>query len=312
MLPARIARVDERANDFEKLQRLVAADYFCHFVNASRSDKLQLFTLLDFNRVAQLAIVQQVTMHTPRGPLHHFRFYAGERFNTEIFCSGRRLRFTDHALKRFASRTPGRFGDELKSFLMAVYDGPLIGLPCGGGQALVTASEDSVIAMPFEQEGEYLVILSRLTIHEIHSLTHGCPPYPFCLHYGPHYTVPRVRNWIPSAWATDLYNRWRLKDRLPAPAPKSKIPRWGEIAAKVRDFLEEEGHGTGSRLLFVDNIPGPCCLRLKPGEQEVQHNEMEYYSREVPGRDWEGVLARRNAQLGTGPADGTAKSAAPS
>jgi hypothetical protein len=200
-LPARIARVDERANDFEKLQRLVAVDYFCHFVNASRSDGLQLFNLLDLNRVAQVAIVQQVTMHTPRGPLHHFRFYAGEQFNTEIYCSGRRLRFTDHALKRFTSRTPGRFGDDLKSFLVAVYEWPLIALPCGRGTALVTRFEDSVIAMPFEQQGEYIVVLSCLTIHEIHSLRCGFPAYPFCFHYRPDYRVPRVRNWVPSAWA---------------------------------------------------------------------------------------------------------------
>jgi hypothetical protein len=92
-----------------------------------------------------------------------------------------------------------------------------------------------------------------------------------------------------------------LKDRLPAPEAKSKIPRWGEMAAKLRDFVEEAGHGPGSRLLFLDNIPGPCSLELKPGEQEVQHNELEYYKSQFPGSDWERVLARRDEQLGTAP-----------
>ena len=297
MLPARIAGVDERSNDFEKIQRLMAVDLFCHFVNGSRSDQLQLFGVLDWNRVGQVGIVQQVTHPSPRGVLHHFRFYAGEQFNTEIYCSGRRLRFTDHALKRFKERTPGRFGNELKSLLTAVYESPLIGMQCGHGGALVTRFGESIVALPYEDQGEHLIILSCLTVHEIHSLISGAPTYPFCLHYQQGYKVPPLRNWVPSEVAADLVSRWERKDRLPAPEARQDVLRWGELATKARDFAEEDGHGMGSRLVFLDNIPGPCSLMLRPGEEEIQHNELKHYTKTAPGHDWKRVLARRDKQL---------------
>lgn len=51
MLPHRIARVDERATDFRKIERKFAVEGFCHVVNTARSDGLQLMPLLDADRV---------------------------------------------------------------------------------------------------------------------------------------------------------------------------------------------------------------------------------------------------------------------
>jgi hypothetical protein len=111
MLPRKIADVDVRADDFMKIQRKVAVDLFCHLVNASRSDGLHLFGLLDRDRVAHVSVVQQITEHTPFGPQHSFKFYAGEEFFTDIFLSGRKVAFSEHALERFGTRTPGVIGD---------------------------------------------------------------------------------------------------------------------------------------------------------------------------------------------------------
>ena len=115
-LPRKIADADARASDFVKIQRKTAVIFFCHLVNQTRSDGLQLVGLLDRDRVDQLAIVQQITDSTPKGQAHHFKFYAGDTFFPEIFLSRRRLIFSTHALERFFQRVPKYSGSSLKTF----------------------------------------------------------------------------------------------------------------------------------------------------------------------------------------------------
>ncbi len=62
--------------------------------------------------------------------------------------------------------------------------------------------------------------------------------------------------------------------------------RWGDVAARVPDMVRESGHGPGSRLVFLDHIPGPCCHLIKPGEEEPHYDEWEDYKQQAPGVDW--------------------------
>src|SRR5437899_2633435 len=67
-LPGRIARVDHRADAFHKIVLKTAALMFCNCINSSRSDHLRLFALFDQDLVSKVAIVQQITETTSRGP----------------------------------------------------------------------------------------------------------------------------------------------------------------------------------------------------------------------------------------------------
>src|SRR6188768_4106200 len=99
-LPARIARVDKRADDFHKIILKHSAMYYAVGVNALRKDKLRLYFLPDGDGVTRIAIIQQVTRHTPIGAAVHFNFYGGEAFSPEIRLSGKRMVFAQHVLNR--------------------------------------------------------------------------------------------------------------------------------------------------------------------------------------------------------------------
>jgi hypothetical protein len=64
-------------------------DTLCRIVNISRSDGLQLFGLLDRDRLAFPAIVQQTTEETERGPRRYLKFYANDEVSEEVLLCGR-------------------------------------------------------------------------------------------------------------------------------------------------------------------------------------------------------------------------------
>lgn len=298
VLPARIKRVDERADDFHKIERKTAVDLFCHLVNASRSDGLQLVGLLDHDRVAQPAIVQQITQHTERGPRHYFQFYSGQEFFTEIRLCGRRLVFSGHALDRFSSRAPGSTSNTLKNLLMWVFDTPYIILRYVNDLVLFPALGVYMIGLPYKEVDGELFITTCLNVNQIHSFPEfALPLLPLNLHYGAAFTPPRIRHWNPFFAISTLKELWERKVQPPSDKFKYEGLNWGEVASMVRDVTVEEGHGPGSRLVFLDNIPGPCFIPLKAGESEPQYDELEHYKQVSPGEDWKTILAERDKLL---------------
>lgn len=123
-LPDRLARVDQRADDFHKIVLQTASLMFCASINGARQDELRLYSLPDHHLVCRPTIVQQITEETKLGPCHHFKFFAGDNFFQEIYLSGKRVVFADHALQRFSSRVPDRIGDDLNSLLLAFWGSP--------------------------------------------------------------------------------------------------------------------------------------------------------------------------------------------
>ena len=291
-LPARVARTDQRGDGFHKIILKHAGLMFCSSINAARADQLRLYALHGPDLVTRVAIVQQITEDTPRGPLHRFKFYAGPDFFQEIRLSGRRLVFADHVLQRFSARVPGSVGTDLSQLLVTFFGTPHLALPVGPAYAFVVNYLDSILTFPFVLDDTEFLITSCLTINEMNSFALRAPPLVFNLHYGDTFSVPRVRHWFPTQWMRDLHAKWERKVPLPPPRkPPATQISWHWIADRLKGNEERKGHGPGSRLFFWDNIPGPCNVEVFPGKEEQRINEREIYKQWVPEHDWDKTFA---------------------
>ncbi len=293
-LPGRIGRVDVRADVINKIVLRRTALMFCSSVNGARTDQLRLFALLNPDFVTKVAIVQQITEHTHRGDCHRFCFYAGADFFPEIRLSGRRVVFADHVLQRFSTRVPNNVGTDLSMLLLTFFGSPCLALPVGPGRAFIFPYQDSLLAFPFhESETEYF-ITTCLTINEMNSFSRELPPQALNPHYGNTFTRPQIRHWLPTKWMMDFHESWERK--IPLPPPREELPKrfnWHWVANWYPGHIRDSGHGPGSRLLFMDHVPGPCCLEFLPDQAEPRVNELEIYKQTIPDRDWSPVFAQR-------------------
>jgi len=133
-----------------------------------------------------------------------------------------------------------------------------------------------------------------LTVNEINSLRPEMPPVAHNLHYGRDFVPPKIRNWMPLHYMTKLLKCWQAK--VPAPPPYDKTTRfknWKQLAPFIKDGSLREGHGPGSRLTFLDNIPGPLMLESKPGQVEGAYDEQAIYEKADPRYDWATAFAER-------------------
>lgn len=291
-LPPRLARADKRATGFDKIALEMAALMFCSSINAARTDALRLFPLHDPDLVSKVSIVQQITESSPLGPFHRFRFYAGEDFFPEIYLSGKRVAFADHVLQRFSSRVPHHVDDDLSRLLLVFYGSPVVQLSVGKGPAFVLPYQGSILAFPFKESEKEFFVTTCLTINEINSMRPDVPTRGFNLHYGETFIRPHVRHWSPIKCMVEFYECWEKKV-LPTPEPKpAKKQRWSDLAYWMKKHCAEIGFGPGSRIYFVDHIPGPRAMHAKDHEKEPRFDEMKACRQKHPGHDWEGIFAQ--------------------
>ncbi len=246
--------------------------------------------------VSRLTVVQQITEDSRQGRFHRFRFYGGDDFFPEIRLLGKRIAFADHVLQRFSARVPNNVGEDLSNLLVTFFGAPMISLPVGPGRAFVTPVEKSLLAFTYKETDTEFFITTCLTIHEIHSMKLEVPPVAGTLHYGENYTRPAIRNWVPIQLMKTLYDAWERKNPLPAPPPHDPKRNWHRMASWIKDIVVNAGHGPGTRLRFLDQIPGPCVVELLPGQEEFQHNEIESYRAVSPECDWDAIFAERDGQ----------------
>ena len=266
-LPDRIARVDHRATDFQKIEKHDAALMFCNQFNAAREDDLRLQVLTDKDLVARISIVQQIIEHTPKGQLHRFKFYGGDDFFTDIYLNGKGIAFSGHAVARFFERVPNPVGTNLTCLFEVIFGSPAVAMHCGSSIAFVYDYERSVIALPVREQEKEFIFATCLSINEINRLEPILPPPVFNMHYDPEYTEPVIRNWDVIEQVNLLFKSWQRKVQLPPPE-KTEIDEmsWHKFAHKISDLLKRCGYGEGSRFQFLDNIPGPCTMRLPSGK----------------------------------------------
>jgi hypothetical protein len=303
-LPGHIARVDKRGDGFHKHMIKSAALMYCLFFNAGRKDGLQLHSLPDADMVTRLTLVQQITESSPLGRFHRFRFYGSNGFFPDIHLSGKRLAFADHVLDRFSSRVPNRVGESLAIFLAVFFGTPFISLPLGQGRAFMLEYHESLLAFTYTETPEEYFVTTCLTINEMNSLRPELPPVAHNLHYGREFVQPKIRNWLPLNQMLKIYKRWQKKIPLPPPMEKSsRFKRWSRLATFTKDAALIEGHGPGTHLSFLDQIPGPLMLESKPGQVEGVFDEQALYEQADPRYDWAAAFANREAITSETPAE---------
>jgi hypothetical protein len=69
------------------------------------------------------------------------------------------------------------------------------------------------------------------------------------------------------------------------------------MAYWIRDEQKRQGHGEGSRLVFLDNIPGPATLLYAPGEKEPKIDDLLILKKAWPHVDWATVVAEQAEQI---------------
>jgi hypothetical protein len=293
-LPGHIARTDKRGDGFHKVLLKSAGLLYCNLINGGRPDGMRLMSLPDADLASRVCIAQQVTEDSRQGAVHWFKFYGGPDFFQELRLSGRRVAFTDHVLQRFSMRVPNRVGEDLSWLLLAIFGSAQIALPVGAHYALVVPYLDSVLAFPFKMDEDEFLLVSCLTVKEMNSVEVQFPPLTFNLHYGETFTTPRVRHWLPTKVMLDLHGKWERKVPPPPPrGPNQKRMTWHWLANFVKDNEVGKGHGPGTQLFFWDHVPGPNTVEYTPGTPEARVDELEFYRKNEPGRDWETVFARR-------------------
>jgi hypothetical protein len=293
-LPGRFARVDKRADGFHKVVRRHCALMYCMSVNGVRSDGVRLMSLPDQDLVGQVAVVQQVTRECRKGRTHEFRFYAGPNFQPEIRLSGKRVVFSTHALERFSTRVPNFVGADITHLLLAFYGTPVFSMPLGVGSALVVPYDKSLLAFTYKESPDEFFITTCLTVKELSILKFRLPPLVYNWHYGESFTLPQVRHWAPSNHVKEFMDAWNRKtpfDPPQAPGNRHDWKRWG---AMMKDLLVRQGHGPGSEVCFLDNIPGPNVLESKPGQSPMAYDELAEYKRWKPEEEWDAVFAERD------------------
>lgn len=295
-LPQRISRVDKRASDFDKIVLKHASLLYCNWINAARTDDLRLYSMLDENRVCRPTLVQQITTDDRRGKFHRFQFYGGKDFVREIYLCGRRVLFSDHVLQRFSSRTENHVGEDLSNFLITFFNSPMIAMPVGNGRAFVIEHLGSILAFTYKEVGDDYFITTCLTMNEIHSLMPEVPPHAINIHYNRPFIRPTIRNWLPVNYVLKFCECWQRKV-LPAkikhkPVREEKL-NWHEIAHFSRDQVKKQGHGPGSKLVFVDDMPGTLAIDCCPGQTTNQFDELVGCKQGCPGYDWDAITCER-------------------
>ncbi|MCX6900628.1 MAG: hypothetical protein NT105_18260, partial [Verrucomicrobia bacterium] len=298
-LPPSVARVDHRADGFHKAHLMEAASAFCFTLNGSRTDRLRLREMATPDLVFKVVIVQQITEQTRRGPHHRFRFYCGDHFFPDIHLCGKSLIIADHVLQRFTARVPHFICDDIYLLLLILFGSTIISLPVGPGRAFIIPHERSFVAFTYEETDTEYILTTCLTINEIHSLKAELPPLAMNFHYGPDFTLPRIRTWAPTSVLGDCIKIWKRKEPIEKHEPRrSKKPfDWHWLAYWSRDYAIKKGHGPGSNLYFLDHIPGPRVLPLLPGQRAGQYDELAVYKKLRPEYDWDTAFAERDAKL---------------
>ncbi|MBA4148167.1 MAG: hypothetical protein H0X66_08625 [Verrucomicrobia bacterium] len=274
-LPPRIARADHRAGGFDKLALKSSALIFCNAINAARSDNVRLFRITTKDMVSKVAIVQQMTESHPLGQAHRFRFYAGEEFFPELYLNGKRVVFSTHVLERFSTRVHNRVGEDLSMFLIVFFGSTPISMTVGNGRAFICLCLDSILAFTYRESDTEYFITTCLTVNEINHLKPDDIPQAFNFHYGPEFTKPKLRHWQPSEDVVEMMKLWEKKAQL---GPMVKCPpkhKWGYEASWVRDKLRANFHGPGSRMMFLDYVPGPHTWEVWPDDEEQLYDENE-------------------------------------
>lgn len=294
-LPRHWAQVDRSASDRDKYRlRILMRAFSIHF-NAFRTDELGCFSIYDADLVPQLAVVQKITEHTMRGAVHTFSFYTGPGFHQELYLAGRRLRFSDHCIRRFFQRIPQAFGDTLTQFLNTFFCKPYMILNCNYSTAFAFfAWDESLLIFPFHDDGSEFVVLTTLSAKETKSLRPSLPVHFVNLGFGPTFTGPLIlRENLREAMERMVY-QWARGVKGAAFRHRKQWPSWAQCASSYLKSFGGINTEPGMRLEFCGGVTGPCGIKIDAGQTEL-YDEVKDYERVCPGHDWQLLVAQRDS-----------------
>lgn len=133
---------------------------------------------------------------------------------------------------------------------------------------------------------------ANLTLKEINTMGFEIPPLAINTHYGSAFKRPHIRNWLPFRLRLDYYTAWERKTLFTPPRIDPDI-RWQRRASHIRDIVEGMGHGPGSKLCFIDNIPGPYTLEIRADQEEPKFDEIARCSSQMLSDEWPQLFAPR-------------------
>lgn len=292
-LPSGIAKVNAKSDGFRKKLLSEAVSFYCDMLHTVRRDQVVLVQLHDFDLLARVALMQQVTENTRLGKCHRFKYFAGADFAPEIYLSGKEIIFSDHALQRFTERVPHAPGQQL-ALLFNCFHVPCLAAPVNGGRAFLVWYDRSFLAFPFQESSTEYFITSCLSIREIHSLEPEIPPQAFNCHYGRDFRPPRVRTWLPLTDMLRFYHAWEIKQELKPILEPLEERNWYRMASFVKPVTLKQGFGPGTQLRFCDDLPGPAVNSYRPGEKPGAWDELADYQRVAPEVCWLEEIRRRD------------------
>jgi len=272
-LHKKVFGVNAQSDDYHKIVLRHHVFAFCHYTHAIRPDHLRLFCLLNPDKVAKIAIVQQITEYHPKGLCHRFRFYAGDDFFPEIRLSGKRIAFSNHALGRYVERTENMVAENLADMFNTFYAGPIFGMKVNGGQALICLSLDGFTAFTYKEKDTEYFITTCLSMNEIRVLEYIVPADAHNLHYADTFTPPKIRNWNPYRNMVVCKEWWLAKKPIKRIGTLAKLDGWPKYIRHVKTILARSGHRQGSQLNFCDDIPGPSIVEINPSKKTLLFDE---------------------------------------
>jgi len=268
-LTTRLAKTDARADEWRKLCLWNIAGSFCNFLGVARPDHLHVQPFLTPDRVARIALVQQISRTTDGGLQHTFRYFHGTQFLPDVHLVGKRPVFSSHAIDRFAQRINVSNGHAVNFLLTEFFATPpvLLKLDGSAGVAAAYLAGESMAAMPFEMYDDEVLFLTTLSPNEISDAVAPHKPTRMHLHFGPEYTKPAAHNFNHVALTEQILQRWRAK------TPRADLRKLFEemqafsltrIVQETDGILRQQGYHEGSKLAFLDEVYGPVVLTLTP------------------------------------------------
>lgn len=145
------------------------------------------------------------------------------------------------------------------------------------GEALILPNLDAFLAFTYRESETELFVTTCLSLNEINELKVRLPSRAFNLHYGESFSEPTIRNWNPLAAMLDYEKQWQQKQPLMPIEILDFDKDWSKQCRKVKFIVDKRmGHSADSKLVFLDDIPGPYSIDMKAGETNQKFNESEF------------------------------------
>ena len=75
---------------------------------------------------------------------------------------------------------------------------------------------------------------------------------------------------------------------------------WHWVAQNFMGIALKNGHGPGTEICFVDQIPGPVLTTMKPGARVPAYDELKTNFEADANIDWEGLFIKLAAEKSSG------------